>query len=73
MLNSRIRDYYDPALLARLCPFEGALLIDAIHSTFRHCGTTVESNPVGLFTIPQVRRLVSASYIDWGWKDQVDF
>jgi len=48
MLNSRIKDYYDLALLARLYPFEGALLIKAIHSTFRHRGTTVEATPVGL-------------------------
>jgi len=48
MLNSRIKDYYDVALLARLYPFEGALLVDAIHSAFRHRGTAVETNPVGL-------------------------
>ena len=48
MLNSRIKDYYDLALLARLYPFEGALLVEAIHSTFRHRGTAVEANPTGL-------------------------
>jgi len=48
MLNSRIKDYYDLALLARLYPFEGAILVEAIRSTFRHRGTVVESNPVGL-------------------------
>lgn len=48
MLNSRIKDYYDLALLARLYPFEGAVLVEGIRSTFRHRGTTVEANPVGL-------------------------
>jgi hypothetical protein len=48
MLNSRIKDYNDVALPARLYPFEGAVLVEAIHSTFRHRGTTVEANPVGL-------------------------
>jgi hypothetical protein len=36
------------ALPARLYPFEGAVLVETIHSTFRHRGTTVEANPVGL-------------------------
>jgi predicted nucleotidyltransferase component of viral defense system len=48
MLNSRVKDYYDVALLARLYPFDGALLAEAIHSTFSHRGTTVEANPAGL-------------------------
>ena len=48
LLNSRIKDYYDIALLARLYPFEGDLLAEAIRSTFRHRGTTIEATPVGL-------------------------
>ncbi len=48
MLNSRIKDYYDLALLARLYPFEGAVLVEAIDATFRHRGTAVASAPVGL-------------------------
>ena len=48
LLNSRIKDYYDLALLARLYPFDGDLLTEAIRSTFRHRGTTVEATPVGL-------------------------
>ncbi len=48
MLNSRIKDYYDLALLARLYSFNGALLIEAIRSTFGRRGTAVEANPVGL-------------------------
>jgi hypothetical protein len=38
LLNSRIKDYYDIALLARLYPFDGDLLAEAIRSTFRHRG-----------------------------------
>ncbi len=48
LLNSRIKDYYDIALLARLYPFDGGLLTEAIRSTFRHRGTTIEATPVGL-------------------------
>jgi hypothetical protein len=48
LLNSRIKDYYGLALLARLYPFNGKLLADAIRSTFRHRGTAVEAEPVGL-------------------------
>ena len=48
MLNSRIKDYYDTALLARMYPFEGALLVEAIRSTFHHRDTEVEAIPVGL-------------------------
>jgi predicted nucleotidyltransferase component of viral defense system len=48
MLNSRIKDYYDVALLARMYSFEGALLVEAIRSTFLHRGTTAEASPVGL-------------------------
>jgi predicted nucleotidyltransferase component of viral defense system len=48
LLNSRVKDYYDIALLARLYPFDGALLVKAIRSTFRHRGTTIDATPVGL-------------------------
>jgi predicted nucleotidyltransferase component of viral defense system len=48
MLNSRMKDYYDMALLARLYSFDGGLLVEAIRSTFRHRGTAVERKPVGL-------------------------
>ena len=47
-LNSRIKDYYDIALLARLYPFDGNLLAEAIRSTFRHRGTAIDATPVGL-------------------------
>src|ERR1017187_9060316 len=33
LLNSRIKDYYDLALLGRLYPFDGGLLVQAIRST----------------------------------------
>ena len=48
LLNSRIKDYYDIALLARLYPFDGDLLAEAIRSTFRHRGTTIDATPIGL-------------------------
>jgi predicted nucleotidyltransferase component of viral defense system len=48
LLNSRIKDYYDIALLARLYPFDGDLLAAAMRSTFRHRGTTIDATPVGL-------------------------
>ena len=48
LLNSRIKDYYDIALLARLYPFDGDLLAEAIRATFRHRGTTIDATPVGL-------------------------
>ncbi len=75
-LNSRIKDYYDVALLARLYPFDGALLADAIHSTFRHRRTSVEAKPIGLseaFTsdparAAQWRAFVRRSRLDAGWQ-----
>lgn len=76
MLNSRIKDYYDLALLARLYPLEGVLLVEAIHSTFRHRGTRVEANPVGLTDAfssdparaVQWRAFVRRSRLDAGWE-----
>ena len=48
VLNSRMKDYYDLALLSRMYPFEGERLADAIVATFRHRGTTIEAEPIGL-------------------------
>ena len=48
LLNSRLKDYYDIALLARLYPFDGGLLAEAIRSTFRHRGTALDATPIGL-------------------------
>jgi hypothetical protein len=48
LLNSRMKDYYDLALLSRMYSFEGERLADAIVATFRHRGTTVEADPIGL-------------------------
>ena len=48
LLNSRMKDYYDLALLARMYSFEGPPLIEAINATFRHRGTQIEAEPVGL-------------------------
>lgn len=48
LLNSRIKDYYDLAVLSRMYPFEGERLAEAIGATFRHRGTTIEAEPIGL-------------------------
>jgi hypothetical protein len=43
-----MKDYYDLALLARTYSFEGAALIESIVATFRHRGTKIEAEPIGL-------------------------
>jgi predicted nucleotidyltransferase component of viral defense system len=48
LLNSRMKDFYDLALLSRMYPFEGERLVKAISATFRNRGTTIEAEPIGL-------------------------
>jgi predicted nucleotidyltransferase component of viral defense system len=48
LLNSRMKDFYDLAILSRMYPFEGERLLKAICATFRHRGTTIEVEPIGL-------------------------
>lgn len=48
VLNSRIKDYYDLALLSRMYAFEGELLAQSVGATFRHRGTAIETEPIGL-------------------------
>ena len=48
LLNSRVKDFYDLALLSRMYPFEGEHLVKAISATFHHRGTTIEAEPIGL-------------------------
>jgi hypothetical protein len=48
LLNSRIKDYYDIALLSRLYSFNGAVLVEAVRATFRHRETPIETDPIGL-------------------------
>jgi len=48
LLNSRMKDYYDLALLSRMYMFEGERLADAIIATFRNRRTTIEAEPMGL-------------------------
>jgi hypothetical protein len=48
LLNSRMKDYYDLALLSRMYSFEGENLITAIVATFGHRGTGIEAEPIGL-------------------------
>ena len=42
LLNSRVKDYYDLALLSRTYPFVGRTLVDAIAATFRHRKTVID-------------------------------
>jgi hypothetical protein len=48
LLNSRMKDYYDLALLSRLYSFDGAVLVEAVRATFRHRETPIETDPIGL-------------------------
>ena len=48
LLNSRMKDFYDLGLLSRMYPFEGEHLVKAVSATFRHRGTTIEAEPIGL-------------------------
>ena len=48
LLNSRMKDFYDLALLSRMYQFEGQSLSEAVSATFRHRGTTIEADPIGL-------------------------
>jgi predicted nucleotidyltransferase component of viral defense system len=48
LLNSRMKDYYDLAVLSRMYPFNGEQLMEAISATFRHRGTPIEAEPAGL-------------------------
>ena len=43
-----MKDYYDLGLLSRMYSFEVENLIEAIVATFRHRGTSIEAEPVGL-------------------------
>src|SRR5579872_296307 len=48
LLNSRLKDFYDLALLCRMYPFEGQRLSEAVSATLRHRGTAIEAEPIGL-------------------------
>src|SRR5580658_1431723 len=48
LLNNRMKDYYDLALLSRMYPFQGERLVKAISATFHNRGTTIEAEPIGL-------------------------
>lgn len=63
-------------MLSRLYPFEGALLVEAIRSTFLRRGTAVEASPVGLTEafssdparVVQWRAFVRHTRFDSGWE-----
>jgi predicted nucleotidyltransferase component of viral defense system len=49
LANSRMKDFYDLAVLARLFPFDGTQLAGAIRATFERRGTTLpDGTPVAL-------------------------
>jgi predicted nucleotidyltransferase component of viral defense system len=49
MLNSRMKDFYDLFMMARLFEFQGAVLLKAINETFLRRNTKIpESIPIGL-------------------------
>ncbi len=48
LLNTRLKDYYDLALLSRMYSFDGEQLSAAIIATFEHRGTRIEAEPIGL-------------------------
>ena len=49
LANSRMKDFYDLAVLARLFPFDGAQLASALRATFERRGTALpEDTPVAL-------------------------
>jgi predicted nucleotidyltransferase component of viral defense system len=48
LLNSRMKDYYDIALLSRVYAFQGEPMMEAIAATFGHRGTRIEAEPIGL-------------------------
>lgn len=48
LLNSRMKDYYDLALLSRLYSLSGPVLLEAVAATFRHRETRIETDPIGL-------------------------
>jgi predicted nucleotidyltransferase component of viral defense system len=45
LLNSRMKDFYDLALLSRMYEFEGQRLSETVSATFRHRGTAIEPEP----------------------------
>jgi hypothetical protein len=48
LLNSRLKDYYDIALLSRMYSFQGGQLTAAIRATFQHRATRIVADPDGL-------------------------
>jgi hypothetical protein len=45
-LNSRMKDFFDVALLAASCEFAGQALADAIRATFAKRQTPIETDPI---------------------------
>lgn len=51
LVNSRMKDFYDLAILSRMFEFEGGVLVQALRATFKRRGTSIPKGmPVGLTT-----------------------
>ena len=48
LLNSRMKNYYDLAVLSRMYSFQAEHLLEAIMATFRHRDTRIDTEPIGL-------------------------
>ena len=47
--NSRMKDFFDLAVIARTSPLDGGILVEALHATFARRGTTLPSStPIAL-------------------------
>jgi predicted nucleotidyltransferase component of viral defense system len=52
MANSRMKDFYDIALLSKLFEFDGQRLVDAVRATFKRRGTAIPTeSPVALTAV----------------------
>ena len=51
MLNTRMKDFFDLAMIARNSALEGATLTQAIQATFARRGTVVPQTPPAALTI----------------------
>lgn len=77
VLNSRMKDFYDLALLARLYSFDGTLLARAISATFGRRNTRIEADPVGLsesFSLDPAKALQWRAFLRRSrFKESLDF
>jgi predicted nucleotidyltransferase component of viral defense system len=77
LLNSRMKDFYDLALLARLYSFDGTLLARGILATFGRRNTRIKADPVGLsesFSLDPAKALQWRAFLKRSrFKEHLDF